>query len=115
MSTNAHNQDTHSSVMQSVDEIRSAEAQAEFTIDEAKKNSQELTRKSKEAILKFSTETEKEVTNYKNDLLSKGSKKTEQQVEKVLEQAKKEAEKIKPLNFDKKAVLKATSEIIFSK
>lgn len=89
-----HENPSHSVIMKTVDEIRSAEEKYDKTITSAKERADGVLRKAKEEIAEERASVQEEITRHKNDMLRTGKNDIEKDVGKTLEKAKDEAEKI---------------------
>lgn len=102
-----------SGFMQTVDDIRKAEHESESLKAAAKEKADAIARKGREAVMKAESETEQAITDLKNHLVKKGNEEVEKEVEKILSEAKKEADKARAAELDRKRAQKIASGLIF--
>ena len=94
-----------SNFMGTIEDIRSAEQQAEKLIKEAKEKADNTLRKAKENIAKMKSETEESCVSLKNDRLQQGRAGIEKEVQSVLKKASQEAEQFKNKKLSDKEFL----------
>ncbi len=94
-------------IMGTIEDIRSAEQQAEKLIKEAKEKADDVLRKAKENIAKMKSETEESCVSLKNDRLQQGRAGIEKEVQILLKKTSQDAE-----DFEKNLSDKELSEIL---
>ncbi|NYZ76923.1 hypothetical protein H0O02_01250 [Candidatus Micrarchaeota archaeon] len=100
-----HENPSHSVIMKTVDEIRSAEEKYDKTLTSAKEKADAILRKAKEDIAEEKAAVQEEITKHKNDMLKSGKNDIEKDVGKTLEKAKEEAERLGKKKVSQRAVL----------
>jgi len=94
-----------SNFMETIEDIRSAEQQAERIIKEAKEKADDTLRKAKENIAKMKSETEESCVSLKNDRLQKGRAGIEKGIESILKKTRQDAEQFKNKKLSDKELL----------
>jgi vacuolar-type H+-ATPase subunit H len=100
--------------MNTIEEIRLAEKQAEEIKKEAKEKAEQILKMAKEEIQKIRSEIEEEIVNYKNRALQEGNEAIEKKVKEIIEQTKKDATSIGKMNLNKKTIESFIDELLFS-
>lgn len=93
-----------STFMKEIEAVRLAESEAERIKDDAKKHADEILRKARDHVLKIKNEIEEEITAFKNKNLREGSEALEKEVQHILSNARKEADKIRKARLSKKEI-----------
>lgn len=103
-----------SEFMKTVQEIKLAEEESDEILRSAKIEADKILRKAKEDVQNQRAKTEEEVVKTKNQLLEVGSKKIESEVQKLIENAKKDAETIRKTKLSKADTQKLAKDFLKS-
>jgi vacuolar-type H+-ATPase subunit H len=98
--------------MKTIEDIRSAEKEYESTLTKAREKAEKVLRDAKEKVHDEREKTEKEIVELKNERLRKGSKGIEADVQKMVDEAKDEADGISSKKLNKKDVSKLVKDFI---
>ena len=95
-----------SEFLRTVEELKSAEKEAELVKSTAQSESEKILKSAKEEIVKLNQMLEDEIVKKKNTLLEQGNKKIENDVKKIITEGKIEAsnlkkKKIQPKSFER--------------
>jgi len=96
---------THSVIMKTVGEIRTAEEQYDKIISDAKSKSDSILRKAREEIADENAKMKEEITKFKNEKLRSGKSGIEKDVGKTIDKAKSDAETVKSKKMNKTKLL----------
>ena len=100
-----HENPSHSVIMKTVEEIKSAEDEYDQVVSQAKEKADSILRKAKEEIADEKASVKDEMTEYKNEKLKAGKNDIEKDVKKTIENAKDGAETISKKKLGKPKVL----------
>lgn len=100
-----HENPSHSVIMKTVEEIKSAEDKYDQVISRAKEKADSVLRKAKEEIADEKASVKDEITKYKNEKLKAGKSDIEKDVKKTIEKAKDEASSISGKKITKPKII----------
>ena len=103
-----------SNFMSTIEDIRKAEEDAEKAKEEAGRKADSILMKAKENVMRYSTETDLEVTKIKNSIFQKQSANIEGEIEDMLGEAKKSAEQIRKKSLGQKESISIMRESFFT-
>ncbi len=109
-----HQNSEHPEFMKTIKEIRDAEEEYDRLINSAKEKADKILREARERTMEERLKSDEELVSYKNERLRKGSKDIESEVEKIVDKAKGEGEKISAKKPESAAVQKLIKEFLSS-
>ncbi|MEM2949073.1 MAG: hypothetical protein QW590_03455 [Candidatus Bilamarchaeaceae archaeon] len=92
-------------LMKTIEDIRNAEEKYDSILSASKEEAEKILRNAREKIAEERVKMEEEITAYKNRQLKDGREAIEQEVERILEKAKKEGEAIRKKRADEKKLI----------